>query len=327
MLLARVRKTLTERRILSASDRHVLVACSGGPDSTAMVHVLHRLREEWGIALTVASVDHGLRLAAQGEVAAVGRFAAELGLPFRALRVSVPSGSSVQGRARQVRYQALREAARDVGATTVAVGHTRDDQAETVLGRLLRGASVEGLAGIAPRRGDGVIRPLLDASREEVRSYVHHHRLPTVKDPSNEDARFLRVRIRHELIPHLTELDSNVVDHLADLADDSRSLRRRSRADGKRLLDTSVSVGGELDRQGLMAAPETARRAALRVWVKRRTGRLPTRAQLLALDRAASQGRGEVALGRGVRVSAGSSCLRFDAAPVRFDRSPEAHRP
>ncbi len=147
MLPSLVRRTVAERRLLAPGD-HVVVACSGGPDSVALVDVLGRLASDLGVTLLVASVDHGIRPEARAEVEGVAALAARLSLPFRALRVSVEAGTSPQARAREARYGALQELAKAEGARRIAVGHTRDDQAETVLTRLLRGASIDGLSGI-----------------------------------------------------------------------------------------------------------------------------------------------------------------------------------
>lgn len=296
MILARVKRTILERRLLSAGD-HVLVACSGGPDSVAMTHALAALRRELGVTLHVASVDHGLRPAAAAEVAAVGRLAGELGLPFRSLRVEVPAGGSLQAAARAARYEALRALAADVSARRIAVGHTQDDQAETVLDRILRGAGLDGLAGIAPRRRDGVIRPLIDCRRADVRAYLEACSVTAVTDPSNEDRRFERVRIRLDLVPALAAEDPAVVPHLARLADDARAARRLVRARGRRLL---VSCGfPEVDPEvaRLRRAPEAVRRAALRLWIGARAGVRPRRSHVEALERMLADGRGEVLLG------------------------------
>ena len=177
MITSTVRRTVHERALVSPGD-HVLVACSGGPDSTTLLHVLHRLRSELGITLCVASIDHGLRPESAFEVEQVGAFASTLGLPFYPVRVDLAAeGVSIQARARELRYEALHEVARSHDAVRIAVGHTQDDQAETVLARMLRGAGLRGLGGIEARRSDGVIRPLLDCSRADVRTYALEHEL------------------------------------------------------------------------------------------------------------------------------------------------------
>ena len=140
-LLARVRTTLEARGLFSGA-RRVMVACSGGPDSQVLLHALWSLRDQHRCALIAATVDHGLRPEAASEAAPVRALAAELELEFVGLSVEVAQGASLQARAREARYAALLSCAAGQGAERVAVGHTLDDQAETVLARLLRGAGL-----------------------------------------------------------------------------------------------------------------------------------------------------------------------------------------
>lgn len=210
----------------------VLCACSGGPDSTALLHVLGRLRERFHFSLVAHGVDHGLRADAEGELDFAARVAASLGVPFAITRVAVTPGGNLQARAREARFGALRAAAKSAGATRIATGHTADDRAETVLIRLLRGAGPEGLAALpaaAPlpasasdaTRRDAItlIRPLILARRVDVVAHLARHRIAAANDPSNEDPRFLRVRVRRELLPLMEELSPTIVDHLCALAE------------------------------------------------------------------------------------------------------------
>lgn len=223
MLIARVRETLARRGLLRGA-RKVLVGCSGGPDSQALLHVLHHLRAEHGCALSVAAVDHGLRPQASAELAFALALARELGVAAQCLTVRVEAGPSLQAQARKARYRALIRHAAQVGADRIAVGHTCDDQAETVMAKLLRGGGVAELSAIAPRRADGVVRPLIDASRAEVETYLSRHGLPCARDPSNEDPRFLRARVRHGLLTHLRQERPDIVPLLARLSDDARDV-------------------------------------------------------------------------------------------------------
>lgn len=317
-LLPRVRRTLRERRLLAAGDA-VLVACSGGPDSVAMTHLLWLVGAELGLRLEVASVDHGLRPDAAADVAVAAGLADRLELPFHALRVEVEPGSSLQASARRARYRALLELARGRALSAVAVGHTLDDQAETVAFRVLRGAGVRGLSGIAPRRRDGVVRPLIDCRRSDVRAYVAHHRLEVCRDPSNEDPRFARARLRATVLPALEAEDPAAAAHLAALADDARALRALVEGRARRLLGC-----GEAPRVArLRAAPGPVRREALRRFVESRTGRRPSRAHIEALE-AALGGRGRVRLPGGVEalVRDGGLWLQ-DATAVPTRSSPD----
>jgi tRNA(Ile)-lysidine synthase len=322
VLLARVRRTVAERRLLRPGDR-VVVACSGGPDSVALVDVLGRLSSELGLTLVVASVDHGLRPEAAAEVERVGALAARLRLPFRALRVTVGGGRSLQAAARDARYGALHELAAREKASRIAVGHTEDDQAETVLARLLRGASVDGIAGIAPRRRDGVIRPLLDARRADVLAHLAHAGLDFSDDPSNRDARFFRSRIRHALLPALEAEDSRVVEHLARLADDARATRRVVRREAKRLLRAAARGEGALAVDLLRAAEPAIRRAALRAFLSSVTGKSPSRRHVEAVDHALS-GRGEVRIGAGLAARVEGGALLVGSPTSARTRSGES---
>src|SRR5205085_2468464 len=167
-----------ERRIrrwrVRGLDETWVVAVSGGGDSVGLVRVLHQLASAVGLRLSVAHLDHGVRgEAARADAAFVAELAASLGLPCDLGRWQPDRPGHFEADARRARYAWLAEVARARGASAVAVGHTRDDQAETILHRVLRGTGVHGLAGIPARRalGNGVslVRPLLTVSRAEIR--------------------------------------------------------------------------------------------------------------------------------------------------------------
>jgi tRNA(Ile)-lysidine synthase len=296
--------TIRKRGLLARGER-VVVACSGGPDSVALTHVLHRVRDALGVELRVASVDHGLRSESAAEVARVGEFAASLGLPFDALTVTVAAGDSLQAKAREARYAALHAVAKAHGATKIAVGHTRDDQAETVLDRMMRGSGLRGLAGIDPCRKDGVVRPLIDVERAEIERYVAHHGLAVTRDPSNEAERFRRARIRKTLMPMLAAESSAVIAHLADLADEARE----TIAD----LDARVPhlLGDIIPLESLRGLPGPILRATLRNLAFEATSEPPNRAHIEALRDLLEKGT-EVWLKGGVRVLRTEQSLVID---------------
>jgi tRNA(Ile)-lysidine synthase len=281
--------TLRERALLDDA-RHVLVACSGGPDSQVLLHVLAALAPELGITLSAASVNHGLRPGAEADVALAGDLANELGVPFHALTVDVGAGASLQAQAREARYRALLACAAQHGAQCVAVGHTLDDQAETVLERLLRGTGIDGLAAIEPRRADGVIRPFIDAPRRLVRAYATAVGLVVANDPSNANPRFLRVRLRAQVLPALSAENPRVAQHLAALAEDARELRQLVAREAAQLL---ARLGG--DFRALSEESRLLRRSALKQHVERVTGTALRRTHLVSLDRMLSAG-GQVRL-------------------------------
>jgi tRNA(Ile)-lysidine synthase len=205
----------------------VLVAVSGGADSVAMLHLLRELQE--GGHLTVAGAahfNHSLRAAADVDEAFCRDLAAALDLPFDAGHGDVRALASAEERsledaARRARYAYLEAAADRLGADVIAVGHTRDDQAETFLLRLLRGAGPRGLAGIRPKTGR-VIRPLIEIGRDELRAYIAERRLVFREDESNEDVAIPRNKIRHDLLPILRAFSPGVIDVLAREAEIAR---------------------------------------------------------------------------------------------------------
>lgn len=203
----------------------LLAGVSGGPDSMALLHVLSRLAPQLGLVVHAHGVDHGLRAEASRELDRAQSFAARVGVPFARTHLQIARGGNLQARARAGRYAALASAAREVGARTIATAHHADDRAETVLLRLMRGAGARGLAALLPRstlalhEDMELVRPLLRARRSAVQAHVARHDVPFSTDPSNADPRFLRVRVRRELMPLLEDLSPRIVDHLVALAD------------------------------------------------------------------------------------------------------------
>jgi tRNA(Ile)-lysidine synthase len=251
-----------------------------------LLDVLAQLVAELDLSLVCASVDHGLRPDAANDVDAARRLAAGLGIPFHGLRVHVAPSASLQAAARAARYQALWECAQDVGAQRIAVGHTRDDQAETVLARLIRGTGVEGLSAIAPRRADGVIRPLIDCSRADVHAYARERALGFVRDPSNDDPRYLRTVIRKEVLPVLERLNPRVAVALSSLADDARELSRHLDQDSARREARGQELGECLSAE----ESPVLRRWMLRRWAKSTLGIVLLRTHLDALERMLERG-------------------------------------
>ncbi len=314
-LLARVARALREGPLLAAGEG-CLVAVSGGPDSVALLDLLDVLAPRLGARLAVGHVDHALRGAEGREAAAlVERLAAARGLSYHEARLPPPApGAAVPGEAalRRARYAALASLAREAGCSVVAVAHHRDDQAETVLLRLLRGAGLRGLGGMAPSRllphPDGgpplrLIRPLLEIPRADLSARVAERGLPTHPDPTNTDRRWLRNALRLDLMPPLrrrvnARLDEALAATAAILRDEEAVLAELAeRAYGE------VLAGAEAGAVRLSAS----RLAGLPVALQRRVLRLagakaapgvpaPTFAQIEAARRLvggrASAGRG-----------------------------------
>ncbi len=184
----------------------ILAAVSGGGDSVALLRLLQDQAPARGWRLAVGHVDHGLRPGSEDDAAFVAALAAERGLPFISRRVEVqPSGRSPEEAARLARNAALRSMAAEAGASWVALGHTADDQAETVLARALMGSGPSGLAGMRPL-ADVFWRPLLGWRRQHLRAYLETLGQAWRKDPSNQELGPLRNRLRHRLLPLAQEL-------------------------------------------------------------------------------------------------------------------------
>ena len=201
-----------------AGGETIVAAVSGGSDSVALLHVLRCLAPEWRLSLHALHVDHRLRPDSARDGEFVDRLAIQLGIPAEVVAVDVGPGGSREAAARIARYRALEDYADRVDAQCIAVAHTADDQAETVLMRALEGTGVRGLAGIPPTRGR-IIRPLLAERRDALRAMLVDAGIGWIEDPSNEDRVFLRNRIRHELLPALREAyNPAIVEALVRLA-------------------------------------------------------------------------------------------------------------
>jgi tRNA(Ile)-lysidine synthase len=218
--------------MVQQGDR-VVLAASGGPDSTCLLDILHRLAPDLDLHLVVAHFDHRLRgVEDASETRFVREMAQRRGLAFEtgAAPDLLQGKGSLEERAREARYSFLEGVRQKYRGQRLAVAHTMDDQAETVLMRLLRGSGPSGLAGIPLVREPGVIRPLINVRRFQVEDYLRENGLSWCTDPSNLEPGCLRNRIRLEVLPQLLEYQNRLVEHLADLAD---LLREEDRFMGK----------------------------------------------------------------------------------------------
>jgi len=216
-LITLVSRALREECGVTRGSR-ILLALSGGGDSMALLHVLARLTKKQGFTLFAHGVDHGLRAAAKSELDRAEAQCDSLGVPFTRSLLSLESGGNLQARARDARRAALTAAAKDVDAQSIATAHHADDRAETVLLRLLRGSGPSGLAVLPPRSGVW-IRPQCRARKADIVAHLSRHALDFCEDPSNRQTRFLRTRVRFELLPLLEQLSPQIVSHLCALAD------------------------------------------------------------------------------------------------------------
>jgi tRNA(Ile)-lysidine synthase len=263
----RVEKAMGEAGVGPGS--RLLAAVSGGVDSMVLLDALVRLREPLGLRVLVAHIHHGLRgRAADGDAAFVAAEAARRGLGVSIARLHPGErrpGESVQAWARTARYRQLEAIAERVGASHIAVAHTQDDQAETVLLNLLRGTGPRGLAGIPPTRRR-ILRPLLHVSRAEVEAYASSRQVEFRTDASNTSDAYRRNRVRHHLLPLLAkEYNPRIVESLASLAGLIREDEAALAAQADRLLAESGRVVERaviLDVATLAAAPPSVVRRA-----------------------------------------------------------------
>jgi tRNA(Ile)-lysidine synthase len=268
-LLDRVREFI-RLHDLAGPDTGMLAAVSGGSDSVALAHLLHEL-DAAGIVRLIGfvHVNHMLRPTAERDERQAVAVAETLGRAIHVARVDVGSQAraeqqSIERAAHTARYAAFEHARIELGAERVALGHTRDDQAETYLLRLIRGAGPRGLAGMHPRNG-WIIRPLLDVRRHELRGWLAAREIPFIEDESNEDTRIPRNRVRAELIPLLQErFNPRIVEALAAEAELARETLSWTDEMVARFADQSVQPSGRtLDIGSLLAAPLALRRAVL----------------------------------------------------------------
>jgi tRNA(Ile)-lysidine synthase len=260
----------------------VLLALSGGGDSMALLHVLALLAKKQGFSVFAHGVDHGLRAEAAAELDQAQAHCEALGVAFTRTVLALEQGGNLQARARDARRAALLAAAKAVTADRIATAHHADDRAETVLLRLLRGAGPQGLAVLAPRAGVW-IRPQGRARKADIALHLARHHLPFADDPSNLNRRFLRTRVRYELLPLLEQLSPQIVEHLCALADAleaprgeaplpvfdeqgvalllnraQRLLVGRARALGQRSARVSLAHGRELSLDPVTLEPQLA---------------------------------------------------------------------
>jgi tRNA(Ile)-lysidine synthase len=238
-----------------ADGAPVVVGCSGGADSLALL----ALACEHGLDVHAVYVDHGLRAGTGHDAATVTAAAARFGARVRVEHVDVGAGSNIEARARAARYTALERVRAEVGAVAILVAHTRDDQAETVLLQMLRGAGATGLAGMAPARGF-VRRPLLELRRRETHELCARLGLAPIHDPMNEDLCHRRVWLRREIIPRLERgADRDLVEVLARQAELLR--------EDDELLETLVDGHEPEDAAAVAALPRALARRVVRRWL------------------------------------------------------------
>lgn len=280
---------LLERCWFPPAGTPVICAVSGGPDSSALLV----LATAAGLAVTAVHVDHGLRPGSEAEAAVVRSLADRFGATFRSERALVSPGGDLEARARRARFEVL--------GPEAMTGHTADDQAETVLLNLLRGSGVDGLAAMTP----GWRHPMLGLRRHETAALCEQLDIEPVIDPTNTDRRFVRNRLRHELLPLIEDISQrDPVPLLLRSADTARSAAAVLGSLAEAIDPTSVTE--------LRAVSDAVAATALRRWLSNEDGYPPSRAEL---ERVLSVVRGDTV---GCQIS-GNRSIRRTAGILRIE--------
>lgn len=286
-------------RALTEVDHGLLVACSGGPDSLALAVGAYEVARRTGRPLSAVIIDHRLQDGSNRVAAGVHDQLRAVGLPaveVVPVDVAPDSGDGPEAAARTARYRALDAAAGRLGATAILLGHTRDDQAETVLLGLARGSGTRSLAGMAPRAGR-LVRPLLELPRATTEQACAEAGLTPWRDPHNADPAYTRVRVRDRVLPVLeAELGPGIADALARTA--------RLARDDAELLDLlaeraagEVRTGdGGLDCARTLAQPAALRSRVLRSWLREQGAREVSAERLAEVSRLVTDWHGQAGI-------------------------------
>ncbi|MCL1999337.1 MAG: tRNA lysidine(34) synthetase TilS [Turicibacter sp.] len=273
-VLEKIRRTATKYEMFKAKDI-VLVGVSGGADSVFMLHSLLNLRDFFGITLHVCHVNHNLRgKDAENDADFVKNLCKLLNLPFHYLSVQVTRGESVENAARNARYNALFQVAERIEASKIALGHTMDDNAETLILRLARGTGLAGLCGIPPVRPHetiSIVRPLIEVERLQIEQFLAAHNLDFRTDLSNFNKNFYRNRVRLDIMPKLQTLNPKIARQLHKnislFNEDEEFLDSLAKTALTRILS-----GNRLHIPTLLAEPPTIQKRTLRLTFAALTG-------------------------------------------------------
>ncbi len=308
------------------APHHVAVACSGGSDSVALLHLCHDWANHHGVAMDVLTVDHGLRPDAAAETAHVVSLCQNIKRPCTILSLNMTATTgSLQTQARHARHAALARACRDLGVSNLLLAHTADDQAETLWMRLRAGARPDQLGAIAARApapiwpdGAGVVllRPLLQMRRRALQAMLRQRGVDWVDDPSNRDRRHARVRARHAL----AALPDAISTHLSALGQTLAEIEQmRWQAAGLLAQTCLRPEGGDilLDRALWYAGQPMSRQRLLAAALTALSGHAhgPAWERVVALDQ-------RLCAGQGSRHTLGGCIIDCDAAHIRLRREP-----
>ncbi len=329
-LAERLRDHLHATSLLPAGSR-CLVGLSGGGDSVALLRLLLDLRESLEISVCAAHLDHGLRPDSAADRDFVRELCRELKVPLTSARAEIRGRArqmnlSVEAAGRRVRYAFLSRVARRRGCGAVLTAHTAEDQAETILLRLIAGTGLRGLGGIRPRRRDGVIRPLLPFTRQELRDWLRQIGQPWREDPTNLVPEAPRTRVRLLLMPLLREWNPRIVQALGRLAHQAREDEACLAGPARAMLRSARRQPGQvfLDVAGLLDMPPPVRWRALRLALAGLGCRLQARHREPLEDLLAGPSGRDLDLPGGRRARRRGQELRLEEAPVAPSPPPDS---
>ncbi len=282
MLYKKFKETIKKYNLIQKNDR-ILVAFSGGPDSTALVLLLLEYQKELPFSIHLAHFNHKLRKEANRDETHVREFAKEFNLPItvgcgNVNEYAKKHSMNIEEAGRELRYSFLKEQAKKIKANKIALGHNLTDQAETFLMRIIRGTGLTGLSGIYPVKEGIFIRPLIEIEKEEIEAYLRERNIPFCIDRTNLDSRYLRNRIRIELLPFLKEsFSQKIVSHLGKLSElireENELIEKIAESELKKIEKKENGIYS-IDYKKLESYPVALRRRILRCFIKKLKGDL-----------------------------------------------------
>lgn len=284
MVIDGIKQTIEREKLITRGDK-ILVALSGGPDSVCLLHALKSLESTYGIRIYGAHLNHKIRgIEAQKDAMYAAKLCDKLEIPFFVKAIDVPEFAKIhkltlEEAARKVRYNMLFEVKSKINADKIAVAHNLDDQAETVLMRLLRGSGIKGLKGMDYFREDGIIRPLMDVEKKDIIKYCENHELNPRIDHTNSEEEYTRNKIRLKLIPFIEkEFSHNIKETLSRTANILREDNAHLEKNAKLIFEKEVIVISKdtvkMDSEELLSLDYSISKRLIRMAIEKISGSL-----------------------------------------------------
>lgn len=273
----KIREYIDKNDMLSKGDR-VVLGLSGGPDSVCLFFVLLGLRDEYDLTIYALHVNHCIRGEdADGDQAYVEELCRQFEVPVRTLKIDVPalareSGRGLEEEARLARYQAFEDYAKELDndghETKIVIAHNADDNAETVLFHMVRGSGLDGMCGIAPKRGR-IIRPLLEVPKKEIMELLEENQIDYCIDETNSDVNYDRNKIRHNIIPEFQDINPKALTHITEMTNRLTEVAEYISIEAHGLLQIAKEDGDKLRKRTIATAPRVIASQALKDYLSR----------------------------------------------------------